>query len=93
MGSSYLVEVKPSVFSETTLIPHDFDQISNLSTKADQFDDRLTMAFRSREGAEEWVNSLEADIYTHRIGRLHLQSAHQADGSEVDAYLMFKPRS
>ena len=91
MGSSYLVEVKPSVFSETTLTPSDFDQISNLATEADQFDDRLTMAFRSREGAEEWVNSLDTN-YTHQVGRLHLQGAHQADSSNVDAYLMFKPR-
>jgi hypothetical protein len=81
------------VFSETALTKSDFDHMSNLSIEDQRFNDRTIMEFRSREGAEEWANSLDKDIKTHQQGRLHIHSAHGADKSNVDAYLLFMPRS
>jgi hypothetical protein len=93
MPDSYLVEVKPSVFSETSLKPADFDAVSNLSLSEEEFEGGLLMEFTSEEDAESWVQSYSPEIYTHRAGRLRLHSAHRDDGSDVDAYLLFKPRS
>lgn len=91
MGSSYLVQVKPSVFSETDLTPADFDAVSNLSLSGDEFDSKLNMEFSSREDAESWVEGLDYRKNVGRRGRLRLHSAHSEDHSEVDAYLLFKP--
>jgi hypothetical protein len=92
MGSSYLVEVKPSVFIETSLTPTDFDPVSNLSLSEDQFEERLLMEFISREDAESWISSLRPKL-SHRAGQLTIHEAHYQDDSEVDGYLIFHPRT
>lgn len=91
MGSSYLVEVKPSVFSETNLTHSDFDAVSNLSLSENEFGSNLNMEFTSREDAESWVEGLEYRKSFTRRGRLRLHRAHSEDNSSVDAYLLFKP--
>jgi hypothetical protein len=92
MSDSYLVEVKPSVFSDTSLIPADFDPVSNMALSEDRFEERLLMDFTSREDAESWVKSLHPKL-SHRAGRLIIHRAHNQDNSEVDAYLLFHPRN
>lgn len=93
MNASYLVEVKSSVFSETSLTRGDFDQVSNLSIGEQDFDDPITMEFRSREDAKEWINSLRIGVSSLRPGHIHIKKAHGSDKSEVDGYLLFMPES
>lgn len=89
MSNSYLVEVKPSVLSDTSLTPADFDPVSNLCLSEDQFEERLLIEFTSREDAESWVRSLGPLEETLREGKLRIQGAHSNDDSNVDAYLLF----
>lgn len=91
MSESYLVEVKQSVFIETSLTPADFDPVSNLSPTED-FDERILMNFTSYEDAKSWVGTLRPEL-SHRAGRLTIHAAHSEDESQVDAYLLFTPRS
>lgn len=92
MSGSYLVEVKPSVFSETALTPSDFDEVSNMSLAAESFDEGPYLEFSSRDDAQSWIDSFGPEIYGHRDGRLRIHSAHPTDESTVDGYLLFKPR-
>ena len=92
MPTTYLVEVKPSVFAETSLIESDFDDISNMGLSEDTFDTNLHMEFRSREDAESWVEELSQSLNYDRDGRLRIQTAHAEDSSKADGYLLFKPR-
>jgi hypothetical protein len=92
MSDSFLVEVKPSVFTDTSLTPADFDPVSNLSLAEEEFEDRILMEFISREDAESWIWSLHPKP-SHRAGKLTIQTAHYQDESEVDAYLLFSPRT
>jgi len=93
MRESYLVQVKPSVFTETSLKPADFDAVSNLSLSEEEFEEGLIIEFTTREDAQSWVHSYGPEIYGRRDGQLRLHTAHSADDSDVDAYLLFKPRS
>lgn len=67
MPTSYLVEVKPSVFAETSLTEPDFDATSNMSLSAGELDDNICMKFLTREGAEGWVGNLV--LKDTRIGK------------------------
>jgi hypothetical protein len=90
MGESYLVEVKQSVFIETSLTPADFDPVSNLSLTED-FSERILVEFTSHGDAMSWVKTLDPEL-SHRAGHLSIHTAHSEDKSEVDAYLRFSPR-
>lgn len=92
MSESYQVEVKKSVFAETTLVRADFDGVSNMTTIDIDFQDTPLLDFQSREEAMEWIRALDYKSTTNRFGKLALQSAHSNDESGVDAYLLFKPR-
>jgi hypothetical protein len=74
--ADYIVELKDSVFRETPLSEADFDE-----------DRRL--AFDSKADAEEWVT--EQNRNHTRMGQLTLHTAHPADTSAVDAYVVFRP--
>lgn len=92
MAGSYIVEVKPSIFSETSLTPVDFDEVSNLSLTDDSFEEELLLEFTSRRDAESYILSFGPDqVDPHQPGRLRIQGAHDNDTSEVDGYLLFKP--
>ena len=92
MPTSYLVEVKPSVFVETSLTESDFAPVSNMSLSEGELEDNICMEFVSREDAEEWIGQLRSDISKHRRGRLLVRRAHRDDESEVDGYLVFQPK-
>lgn len=92
MSESYLIEVKQSVFTDTSLSPGDFDRVSNLSLSGDSFEERILMEFTSREDAESWVRTLHPKL-SHRAGQLTVHQAHYEHESGVDAYLIFSPRS
>jgi hypothetical protein len=91
MPESYLVEVKPSVFAETSLTESDFDAVSNMSLSAGEVDDNIRMEFLSRDGAEEWIEQLHPESKSRR-GSLLLRRSHGNDESDVDAYLVFQPQ-
>ncbi|MFB6222884.1 MAG: hypothetical protein ABEH86_04320 [Haloarcula sp.] len=74
--ADYIVELKDSVFRETPLAEADFDE-----------DRRL--AFNSKADAEEWVAGQNRN-HTN-MGQLTLHTAHPADTSDVDAYVVFRP--
>jgi hypothetical protein len=76
MADDYIVELKDSVFRETPLAETDFDE-----------DRRI--AFASEADAEAWVT--ERNQEHTRMGQLTLHTAHPADKSAVDAYLVFRP--
>ncbi|MEF8783838.1 MAG: hypothetical protein V5A39_13035 [Haloarculaceae archaeon] len=76
MADDYLVELKDSVFRETPLEETDFDE-----------DRRIT--FSSEADAEAWVT--EQNQEHANMGDLTLHTAHPADKSNVDAYLVFQP--
>ncbi|WP_340100104.1 hypothetical protein [Salinibaculum salinum] len=72
----YIVELKDSVFRETPLSEVDFDE-----------DRRL--AFDSKADAEEWVTERNREHASR--GQLTLHTAHPADTSDIDAYVVFQP--
>lgn len=72
----YFVELKDSVFRQTPMAEGDFDE-----------DCRL--AFGSEADAEGWVTEQNRELASR--GQLTLQTAHPADTSDVDAYVVFKP--
>ena len=76
MADDYIVELKDSVFRETPLKETDFDE-----------DRRI--AFASRADAESWVAGQNREHAN--MGRLTLHTAHPADTSNVDAYIVFRP--
>jgi hypothetical protein len=90
VSESYLVEVKKSVFIETSLTPADFDPVSNLSLTED-LSERILMEFTSHGDAMSWVRTLDPEL-AHRAGHITIHGAHSEDESEVDAYLRFSPR-
>ena len=92
MSDSYVVEVKQSVFSDTSLTAADFDPVSNLSLSEDAFEERILMEFTSREDAESWIDTLHPKL-SPRYGKLTIHQAHYHDESEVAAYLLFTPRT
>ena len=76
MVEDYLVELKDSVFRETPLEETDFDE-----------DRRI--AFDSKADAEAWVTRRNQEHAS--MGDLTLHTAHPADKSAVDAYVVFQP--
>jgi len=74
--ADYIVELKDSVFRETPLAEANFDE------------DRRLM-FGSKADAEEWVTEQNRE-HTSRW-QLTLHTAHPADTSDVDAYVVFQP--
>jgi len=76
MSERYCIELKESVFRETTL------------TEA-EFDDDLQLGFASESDAEAWVT--EQNRHHSKMGELTLHSAHPNDTSDVDAYVVFQP--
>ena len=76
MSGNYLVELKDSVFRETSLTE-------------DEFDDDLRIEFPSEDHAEAWVS--EQDHSHAEMGNLTLHTAHPNDKSNVDAYVVFQP--
>jgi len=72
----YIVKIKDSVFRETPLAETNFDE-----------DGRFV--FDSKADAEEWVIEQNRE-HTSR-GQLTLHTAHPADTSDVDAYVVFQP--
>jgi hypothetical protein len=76
MADDYIVELKDSVFRETPLAETEFDE------------DRQ-MAFGSKAAAEAWVTKQNRKHAS--MGQLSLHTAHPADTSDVDAYIVFQP--
>ena len=76
MADDYIVEFKDSVFRETPLEETDFD------------DDRR-IVFSSEADAEAWVTERNQEHAS--MGQLTLHTAHPADKSVVDAYVVFQP--
>ena len=74
--ADYIVELKDSVFRETPLAETNFDE-----------DRRLV--FGSKADAEGWVTEQNQE-HTSR-GQLTLHTAHPADTSGADAYVVFQP--
>ena len=74
--ADYIVELKDSVFRETPLAEADFD-------------DERRLAFDSKADAAEWVT--EQNRNHASMGQLTLHTAHPADTSAVDAYVVFRP--
>jgi hypothetical protein len=74
--ADYIVALKDSVFRETPLVEADFDE-----------DRQIT--FDSKQDAEAWVT--ERNREHERMGELTLHSAHPADSSDADAYVVFQP--
>jgi hypothetical protein len=72
----YIVELKDSVFRETPLAEGDFD-------------DERRLAFDSKADAEAWVTEQNREHTSRR--QLTLHTAHPADTSDVDAYVVFQP--
>lgn len=76
MADDYIVELKDSVFRETPLVEADFDEDRQL-------------VFSSKADAEEWVAGQNRG---HAIsGQITLHTAHPADTSDVDAYVVVQP--
>ena len=76
MTDDYIVELKDSVFRETPLEETDFDE-----------NRRIT--FASKADAESWVTELNREHAS--MGKVTLHTAHPADTSNVDFYLVFQP--
>lgn len=76
MADNYIVELKDSVFRETPL------------TEAD-FDENRRIVFASKADGEAWVT--EQNRRHASMGQLTLHTAHPADKSDVDAYIVFQP--
>lgn len=76
MADDYIVALKDSVFRETPLTVTDFDE-----------DRRI--AFASKADAEAWVTAQNREHAS--MGQLTLHTAHPADKSDVDAYVVFQP--
>ena len=74
--ADYIVELKDSVFRETPLTDANFDE-----------DRRLV--FGSKADAEGWVTEQNRE-HTSR-GQLTLHTAHPANTSDADAYVVFQP--
>jgi hypothetical protein len=74
--ADYIGELKDSVFRETPLVEADFDE-------------NRQIVFDSKADAEEWI--AERNQEHTRMGELTLHTAHPADTSNVDAYVVFQP--
>ncbi|WP_138005497.1 hypothetical protein [Halalkalirubrum salinum] len=72
----YLVELKDSVFREIPLAEGDFTEYRQI-------------AFDSKADAEAWVT--EQNCEHERVGELTLHTAHPANMSDVDTYVVFQP--
>lgn len=74
---TYSVAIKKSVFRDTPLDRDDFGE-----------DPRL--AFESETEAEEWIEARNDELPV--AIRLNLHTAHPNDASDVDAYLVSRPK-
>lgn len=88
MNNSFVVEVKQSAISETTLTMDDIDAISNLSPVMNDFDERNIMEFTSRNDAESWISLMQNEQETVRDGSLQLRTIND---QKVDAHMLFMP--
>jgi len=77
MSESYLVELKDTVFQDTPLTE-------------DEFSDDRQIEFSSEADAEAWVSA--KNKLHDNLGELTLHAAHPNDNSDVEAYVVFKPK-
>lgn len=90
----FLIAVKPTVFSETSLTKDDIDEQQNpVIYSQNVVDDELHIEFTSKQGAEKLVEDWNRSLDAIRRGKLIIRRPHSSDKSEVDAYLTFQPRA
>lgn len=88
----YLVEVKPTVFTFTSLTKDDFDESRHqIIFSSTVREGEVFVEFPTQMGAERLLGEWNQEIDFRRQGELNLHSAHPNDAAEVDAYLLFKP--
>lgn len=88
----YIVEVKPSAFSDTSLTEDDLDEDWHANVFSHTIEGgEHKIEFTSEQGAEKLIEEWNQSLDFLRRGGLSLRNPHASDESDTDAYLLFKP--
>lgn len=85
---TFIASVKTSTYEGTHLTPLDFEAEKHKGILSSSWDGDLCVKFVHRNAAEALVERWNEDI--DNGGQLTLRGPHPADGSDVEAYLVFK---